>query len=387
MGLSADDVSKRLADTFWEYWEQISGHYDTNSVVTSLPNFAARHPDRAAVGAQANLAEHAKLLEKDSYIAQSNIVEMARLDETASFDDSLDLPEGASSTASEQDVTLLIAQGFELRNAGNYQGAVKRFDRAIAQDENYAKPFLYRGQTFIQMREYDAAIKDFRQVLQLDPTNVRAWHGQGVAKAELKLYPSAVDSFDQAIACEPNNDKIWYNRGRALLKLQQYESALTSFDRAIELNKFRYHAWYSRALAQAALEFVQPAIESLEQATALKASCHYAWNYRGTLLNRLFKHSEALESFQMSLEYRNPNPNAWYGLAATYALLNDPDAASEHLRKAVQLNPNIYSLMARNDVSFDLVRDHPKIRPILCSSDETISRRSLSQRAGQGETR
>ncbi len=391
--LIASNILKRLAYTFWEYWGRISGvltftfvyceplPFGSRSlrykpVVSSLPNFAAKHTGKAAVGAQADLAEHARSFEKDSFKAQSNVVEMARLDETVSFDDSLELVDRTPSVTGEQDIKLLIAQGFELRNAGNYRGAIKRFDRAIAQDENYAKPFLYRGQTFIQMREYDAALNDFRKVLQLDPTNVRAWHGQGVAKAELRLYPSAVDSFDQAIACEPNNDKIWYNRGRALLKLQQYEPALSSFDRAIALNKFRYHAWYSRALAQAALEFVQPAIESLEQATALKASCHYAWNYRGTLLNRLFKHSEALESFRTSLKYRTPNPNAWYGLASTYALLNDPESSSEHLRKAVQLNPSIYSLMARNDVNFDLVRDHPKVRPILCSSDETLSRRS-----------
>ena len=343
-------------------------------MVTSLSNFAVSRQNKAAVDAHANLAEHAKLLEKDDFKAQSNVVEMARLDETVGFDDSLEPADSAPSTTGEQDVKFLIGQGFDLRNAGNYRGAIKRFDRAIAQDENYAKPFLYRGQTFIQMREYEAALSDFRKVLQLDPTNVRAWHGQGVAKAELRLYPSAVDSFDQAISCEPNNDKIWYNRGRALLKLRQYDQALTSFDRAIELNKYRYHAWYSRALAQAALELVQPAIESLEQATALKASCHYAWNYRGTLLNRLFKHPEAIVSFQTSLEYRMPNPNAWYGLASTYALLNDPQSAGEHLRKAVQLNPSIYSLMARNDVNFDLVRDHPKVRPILCSSDETLSR-------------
>ena len=84
-------------------------------------------------------------------------------------------------------------------------------------------------------------------------------------------------------------------------------------------------------------------------------------------LNRLFKHPEALKSFWKSLEYRVPNPNAWYGLACTYALMNNPDATAIHLRQATEFNPNIYSLMARNDISFDLVRDHPKVRMILCN--------------------
>ncbi len=329
-------------------------------MVTSLPNFTAN------------------LRKQDSFRALSNVEEMASFDEPpplpsppSSVNAALpDIalcsePADAEPTAGSQDIKTLIGQGFELRNAGNYKGAIKRFDRVIAQDQTSPKPFLYRAQTLIQIRAYEAALKDFRTVLQLDPTNVRAWHGQGVAKAELRLYPSAVDSFDRALTCDPNNDKIWYNRGRALLKLEQHDRALESFDRAVALNKYRYHAWYSRALAQAALELIQPAIESLEEATALKESCHYAWNYRGTLLNRLFNHQEALKSFRESLEHRTPNPNAWYGLASTYALLDDPDSTAIHLRQAIQLNPSIYSLMARNDNSFDLVRDHPKVASVL----------------------
>lgn len=289
------------------------------------------------------------------------------LDERGEFNSSSDFRSQAdfNDFESTPDLKSLLGQGFELRNLGNYKGAIQRFDQAIAKDPSHAKSFLYRAQTYIQMRAYDAALADFRTVLKIDPNNSRAWHGQGVAKAELKLYPSAVDSFERAIACEPNNDKIWYNRGRALLKLEQYEGALKSFDKAVELNGKKYRAWYNRALAQAALEMIRPAVESLEQATTLKESCHYAWNYRGTLLNRLFKHEDALESFWTSLQHRVPNPNAWYGIASTYALLNNPDSTAIHLRQAVKLNPSIYSLMALNDVNFDLVRDHPKVRSIL----------------------
>ncbi|MEL7522389.1 MAG: tetratricopeptide repeat protein, partial [Cyanobacteria bacterium J06553_1] len=152
---------------------------------------------------------------------------------------------------------------------------------------------------------------------------------------------------------------------RALLKLEQYERALNSFEQAIALKDDRYHTWYNRALAQASLELIAPAIESLECTTTLKPDCHYAWNYRGTLLNRLFEHDNALESFWTSLQHRVPNPNAWYGLASTYALRGNPEAAAIHLTQAVQLNPAIYSLMARNDISFETVRNHPKVAKIL----------------------
>ncbi|MEL6601699.1 MAG: tetratricopeptide repeat protein [Cyanobacteria bacterium J06614_10] len=276
------------------------------------------------------------------------------------------LPKHASSSAALMpEAKSLIRQGFGLLSRGQYSGAIEKLDEAIAQDTQNPKAWLYRAQAAMQMRSFEAALKDFREVVRLNPTEARAWHGQGVAKAELRLYPSAVDSFDRAIACDPENDKIWYNKGRALLKLEQYDNAQESFERAIAINPDKYYAWYNLALAQAALDRVQPAIDSLQRVTELKPNCHYAWNYRGTLLNRLFQHDEALESFWESIRHRVPNPNAWYGLAASYALQQNPDAAAIHLAQAVQLNPSIYSLMARNDVSFDTVRSHPKIHAIL----------------------
>ncbi|MEM6452625.1 MAG: tetratricopeptide repeat protein [Cyanobacteria bacterium P01_D01_bin.105] len=345
------------ASDFAELPEGNSASDHSPSAHSSLGAHASSHPSKPPKPPKPWKLEHQR----------SRFKSAISLDERGEFNAPSDFRAQAefNDFSSAPDVHSLLGQGFELRNRGNYKGAIQRFDQAIAQNPNHAKSFLYRAQTYIQMRAYDAALNDFRAVLKRDPNNAKAWHGQGVAKAELKLYPSAVDSFERAIDCDPDNDKIWYNRGRALLKLEQYERALESFDQSVKLNGEKYRAWYNRALAQAALELIQPAIDSLERAIELKISCHYAWNYRGTLLNRLFKHEAALESFWTSLQHRVPNPNAWYGLASTYALLNNPESTAIHLSQAVKLNPSIYSLMALNDVNFDLVRNHPKIRNVL----------------------
>lgn len=264
-----------------------------------------------------------------------------------------------------QRINILIKKGLALHSTGDFTNALDQFDRAITQDVGNENIWYYRAQVHMRLQAYESALQDFRQALRLNPTHAKAWHGLGVAKAYLRLYPSAVDSFERAAAYDPKNDKIWYNRGRALLQLAQYEKALESFDRAIALNPQKHHTWYSRALVLAALEDIRPAIASLEQVTRLKPSCHYAWNYKGTLLNRIGQHQSALESFWESLKHRTPNPNAWYGIAASYAQQGDPTAAAIHLQQAVQLHPEIYTLMARKDISFDAVRAYPKIAEIL----------------------
>lgn len=263
------------------------------------------------------------------------------------------------------DATTLVKQGLLFLSRGRRSEALDVFGQAIAQDSQNTIAWLYRAQAHIQIKSYEAALQDFRIVLQIEPTHSEAWHGQGIAKAGLRLYPSAIGSFDRAIAYDPNNDKIWYNRGQALLKLDQPDQAIESFDKAIEIRADKHHTWYTKALAQAALEQISAAISSLDKVLQLKDNCHYAWNYRGALLNRLFKHQAALESFQQSLKRRRLNPNALYGIASTYALQNEVENAALYLRQAIQINPHIYSLMARNDVSFDAIRNCPQIASIL----------------------
>ncbi len=269
------------------------------------------------------------------------------------------------SSSGSSDAKTLIKQGFSCLNRGRRREALDVLSQAIAQDSKDATAWFYRAQTHIQIKSYDAALKDLRIVLQIDPTHSKAWHAQGVARAKLRLYPSAIDSFERAIAYEPNDDKIWYNRGQALLKLEQFDEALKSFDQAIEIKADKHRTWYSKALAQAALEQISASISSLDRVVQLKDDCHYAWNYRGTLLNRLFKHQAALESFEQSLARRRLNPNALYGIASSHALQNDVETAALYLRQAVQINPHIYSLMARNDVNFEPIRNCPEISSIL----------------------
>ncbi len=271
----------------------------------------------------------------------------------------------SSSADRSSNATTLVKQGLSFLSRGRCSDAVDAFSQAIAQDGQNATARFYRAQTHLQTKAYEAALEDFRIVLQTSPTHAKAWHGQGVAKAGLRLYPSAVDSFDQAIARDPSNDKIWYNRGQALLKLAQPHEALVSFNQAIEIRPDRHHTWYSKALAQAELEQISAAIDSLNKVVQLKDSCHYAWSYRGTLLNRLLEHQAALESFQQSLKHRRLNPNALYGIASSYALQNDVDTAALYLRQAIQINPHIYSLMARNDASFEAVRTCAQISSLL----------------------
>ena len=163
----------------------------------------------------------------------------------------------------------------------------------------------------------------------------------------------------------PNDAKAWYNHGNALIRAYQYREAVDSFDRTVALNPQNHRAWYNRGIALAALRRYEEALNSLDTTIMIKRDCHYAWNYRGVVLNKLGRYEEAIRSFDKSLKYKHENPNAWYGKASTYAICQEVNLSLSNLRRAIELSPNLYRVMAQTDNSFDAVRQEASFRELV----------------------
>ena len=150
-------------------------------------------------------------------------------------------------------------------------------------------------------------------------------------------YDEAMTSYDKAIQIEPDNAKAWFSKGAALMNLQRYEEAFTSYDRATQIKLDFSEAWFGKGAASAKLQRYEEAIASYEQATQIKPDFYLAW----------------------------------FGKARCYALQRNLDLAVENLQQAINLNPDKAKEVAKNDPSFDLIRQEV--------FQELIETRSLSQ--------
>jgi len=140
-----------------------------------------------------------------------------------------------------------IAMGFSNESVGNREGAIKRYNDALALNPNvislYRRIALnYRAQGTTAAAQGDAAasqayfeqaIQYFNRALSLDPKNIQPYLDLSRTNIQIDRLGVAEQYLEQALALEPDNPLIHGRLGLLYFKRQNYESAEPALDLAI----------------------------------------------------------------------------------------------------------------------------------------------------------
>jgi tetratricopeptide (TPR) repeat protein len=95
----------------------------------------------------------------------------------------------------------------------DYAQALSYYDKVIAIDPKYHKPYGNRGVIHLKEGNFDAAIADFTIAIELNPDDAgNAYNDRGYAYLQLHDLDAALMDFHRAIARDPNNFKAYLNR-------------------------------------------------------------------------------------------------------------------------------------------------------------------------------
>jgi lipoprotein NlpI len=98
-----------------------------------------------------------------------------------------------------------------------------------------ASTFTTAGVAHLQQGEYDRAIRDFDRAIALQPGLVVAWRNRGLAHREKGDFERAIADYDQAALLTPADARIFNDRGLVYVGMDDYARAIQDFDRAIAL--------------------------------------------------------------------------------------------------------------------------------------------------------
>jgi len=144
----------------------------------------------------------------------------------------------------------LDALGFALEALGDDAGAVAKYERAIAVNQErqgrFVSAHVSLSAYYNRTGDAEKALAYAHQALELDPKTDAAWFQQAKAQDRLGRLDEAVESLNQAIALNPRSSAHYYvlaNLYRRLGKADESRKALESFKRlehdASELEKMR----------------------------------------------------------------------------------------------------------------------------------------------------
>jgi len=234
-------------------------------------------------------------------------------------------------------------RGIVLAELGQYEAAIRDFDRALAEGAEDPGLFINRGNARQRSGDVAAALEDYSRAIELDRANAQAFDSRAGALAALgRLDESLVDS-DQAILLDPTSPEAHNNRGVTRRMLGDLQGAITDYSKSIELYP-RYAAAYgNRGYIQKQLGDFESAIADYERAIEIQPNSPVALNDLAWLLatcrnDEVRDPKRAIELATSACKQTQfADANLLDTLATSHAAAGDFDAALKRCDEALRV--------------------------------------------------
>lgn len=123
---------------------------------------------------------------------------------------------------------------------GDYSGAIKLYDAAIAMNTANGSLYVERGLVKQMSGDKKGALIDMDMAVILDSANVRALNCRGTVLMDIGNYKAAKADFDKALDLLPTYGNAYINRGKAKVALGDTASACVDFTNAMLYGKAKY---------------------------------------------------------------------------------------------------------------------------------------------------
>ena len=144
---------------------------------------------------------------------------------------------------------IYTSRGTAYAGIGNYEQAIKDFNRAIEIKSDFAEVYISRGIAYTCLGNYKQAIEDYDRAIEINPGFAETYYSRGFVYQGLGNYKQAIEDYDRAIEIKPDYADLYYNRGNAYNILGNYRQAIDDYNRTIEIKPGYAEAYYNRGVA------------------------------------------------------------------------------------------------------------------------------------------
>ncbi len=194
---------------------------------------------------------------------------------------------------------------------GNYEAAIKAFDRVIQLQPDYPNAHYNRAELFFEKEMFQNAEAGYTKAIELAAGDARYFNGRAHARFMLNDTNAAIADYSQAAELESNNAAYLTDLADALQSIGKWEDAANRYRQAVAVNKT-----YARAYRNIAW---------------LLATCPEKRFRNPTLALNAAKKAIELEGDK---DYRSLDT-----LAAATAATGDTEKASQLVRDAINAAP------------------------------------------------
>jgi tetratricopeptide (TPR) repeat protein len=290
-------------------------------------------------------------------------------------------------------------RGDSLNNLGRYEEAIASYDKALEIKPDYHYSWNDRGDSLRNLGRYEEAILSYQKSIETAPESSTAYNSLGHLLYSRGKPQESYENFIRLTEINPKFAGNWNNAGYLFLveevygntpvlekplaihahnkssssqgkssskqTVDYYQKSLLLFNQAISIEPEMALAWGNSSFPLYKTGDFSTALTSCTTSIQLGLNDEVNYSNHGIILLRLQRPAEAQTSFETALTIEPNYPDAHYGLACAYALQNQLTPALEHLKQAIELNPEQYRTLAQTDSDFDSIRDNEQLQALL----------------------
>ncbi len=247
---------------------------------------------------------------------------------------------GEESPASAGTVEDIFNRAGAKKAAGDLDGAIADYDRAIQVDPKDAAIYNNRGLAKQTKGDLDAAIVDFNRAMQLNPKDAVACGNRGNAKRDKGDLDGAIADYNRAIRFDPKYAYAYYDRGLAKKQKSDLDGAIADYNRVIELDPKFAKAYCDRGVAKRRKGDLDGAMTDYDRTVELDPKYAIAYFNRGNAKDEKGDLDGAIADYNRGIELNPKDSKAYKYRADVHAKKKEYDAAVMDTLKAIELEPN-----------------------------------------------
>lgn len=147
------------------------------------------------------------------------------------------------------DASFYNNRGITYGEKGEFDLAIRDFDKAIELKSDYAEAYNNLGNVYDNKGDFDKAIVNFNTAIEFKPDFVEAYVNRGVAYGKRDEFNKAINDFTRAIDLDPDHAGAYFNCGNTYLLRGDFETAIENYDTAIKLSPDDAQSYCHRGLA------------------------------------------------------------------------------------------------------------------------------------------
>ncbi len=243
--------------------------------------------------------------------------------------------------STRDEFTRLVRAGEQLAKAGDLNGAMNHYDRALAigSPTRLAESALrtYRAGALWRLGRREDAMGEHDRAVALDPNPFAGW-ARGETLRKLGRLSEALEAYELTLRVAPESASAHTGRGETLARMGKPEQARAAFDRAVEIDADAYNLT-SRGLFLAERGLLEEAIVDFSGVIARDASQIPARLNRANAYAQLGRLEKALEDYAAAARLRPDNASVYRGRGWVYERQGLIAQARADYERALQLTP------------------------------------------------